>query len=148
MSLVAKSAGNGDFEIPPVGLYCAVCSKVEDVGQRETQFGPKDTVLIAWQLDERSPTTGKRFTVSSRFTISLHAKSVLSQRLESWFGRKFSDAERADGFNLEELVGKVCQVQIVHAAGRSGGTFANVDNIVLPPRGFTMEIEPDKDTPF
>lgn len=140
MALIAKQGGGG-FPLAPEGLYCAVCVAVEDAGMMAGQFGEKPKVRLRWQLDERDPTTGRRYAVQQLFTLSLHEKSLLSQRLESWLGRKFTDIDRAEGFDLESLVGKPCQVSIVHAPGKNGAMYGNVQNIVAAPKGFSMDIE-------
>lgn len=140
MGIVAKASGGG-FPTAPEGLYCAVCTAVEDAGVMVGQFGPKPKVRIRWQLDERDPSSGRRYSVQQLFTLSIHEKSLLGQRLESWLGRKFSDADRVEGFDLESLVGKTCQVQLVHAPGKNGAIYANVQNVVAAPKGFSLEIE-------
>jgi hypothetical protein len=51
--------------------------------------------------------------------------------LESWRGKKFTDAE-LDGFDLEKLLGANCQIHAAHDVGADGNTYANV-TLVLPP---------------
>jgi hypothetical protein len=53
--------------------------------------------------------------------------------LESWRGRKFSDSERK-GFELKNLLGKVCFLNIVHAQ-RGDKTYANVASVMPVPDG-------------
>ena len=38
--------------------------------------------------------------------------------------------DELQGFDLESLLGQNCQLQVVHAPGRNGQTYANVQTIV------------------
>lgn len=118
---------------PPEGLYHAVCADVIDLGLQTTKWGQRHLVELVWQLAETND-QGRRYTVRKRYTLSLHEKSQLRRDLESWRGRKFTDKEAIQGFDVEALVGVNCQVQIVHNLGTDGKTYANVHAVVPPPR--------------
>jgi len=113
----------------PEGLYQAVCVDVIDLGTMVTQWGDKPKVRIVWQTEDEDPQTGRRYEVRGLYTLSLSEKSNLRKHLESWRGRKFTSLELR-GFDLENLIGANCQIQIVHAISDQGKTFANVQAIV------------------
>ena len=55
----------------------------------------------------------KPCVISKEYALSMHEKSNLRKDLEAWRGKKFSDTE-AESFDVTKLIGKACQVTIVH----------------------------------
>jgi hypothetical protein len=129
MAIIAKKKKT-EFTPAPEGLHAAVCCDVVDLGLQQTPWGEKHKVEIRWQIEEVNPDNdNKPFLVSKRFTLSLHEKANLRSTLEAWRGRKFTE-EELDGFDLEKLIGAVCQVQIIHNAVDEGQVYANVQAVV------------------
>ena len=132
MSLIAKSSGNGDFELTPEGAYIARCIKVIDMGTqtRTGQFGTKSKheVMISWELldQEVKMKDGKPFAASKFYTVSLAEKANLRKDLEAWRGKKFTQ-EELDGFDLKNILGTYCYVQVVHS---EDGQYANINSIM------------------
>lgn len=141
MSIIAKDSRK-DFVPAPEGLHQAVCMDVIDIGNVETQWGPKQKVRIVWQIDEINPENGKRFYVKADYNLSLNEKARLSMMLETWRGRKFTPKER-EGFELENLVNVNCQIQIIHNRGDDGQMWANVQAVVPAPKGSTKLVPMD-----
>ena len=134
MGIIVKNTGTGDFTPAPLGLHRGVCCDVVELGYLETPWGKKRKVdikiQIAVDMDD-----GKPFLVSKRYTASLFEKANLCIDLESWRGRKFTDAE-AEAFDLEKLITAQCQVNIIHKEGKKNNTiFANVSAIVPGVKG-------------
>lgn len=134
MSIIARRPeGDRNFEPAPEGTYQAVCVDVVDLGLVESEFAGeksiKHKVRIAFQLNERN-SQGKMYLVSSFFNLSLHEKSALRLFLEAWRGRRFTESEVIDGFDLEKVIGANAQVQVVHREYK-GSTFSNI-NAILP----------------
>lgn len=127
------------FTPAPEGLFLAVCCDVVDLGLIDDGFGIKPKVEIWWQLEERNPETGKRFTVRKRYTLSLHEKAGLRKDLEMWRGKKFS-ADELKGFDLERLIGIACQIQTVHKITDDGKVYTNVGGIVTA-RGQALSVD-------
>ncbi len=132
MSTIVKSTGGGDFEITPAGTYIGRCIKVIDLGTQTTtgQFGTKSQrkVMVTWELldDKVKMADGRPYAVTQFYTASLHEKSKLRADLEAWRGRRFDDKE-LEGFDLKDVLGKYCMLQIVHSAD---GQYANVNAIM------------------
>lgn len=130
MATIAKENGT-TFTPAPEGVHQAVCCDVIPAFQvtRKKPNGDeykRDEVTIIWQLDKQNPDNGnKRFQVRRIFGLSLSQKSHLRPFLESWRGRKFTDAELKDGFDVEKLIGVNCNLQIIH-----DGDWANVQNVM------------------
>ncbi|QIK38106.1 hypothetical protein GWK36_09030 [Caldichromatium japonicum] len=132
------SAESQAFELPPSGSLPARCCHVIDLGTQAVEFQGETKrqhkIAIAWQLDERR-SDGAPFTVSRRFTASLHEKAALRQFLEAWRGRPFTP-EELKGFALPRLINAPCLLNIVHEE-RGGNTFAAIKSIAPMPRGMT-----------
>jgi hypothetical protein len=141
MSIIAR-APKTDYATAPEGLHPAVCIDVVDLGMVTSEYGVKHKVQIRWALDDEDD-TGRRFIVSRRFTLSLHKKAALTQTLQMWRNKKFTEAE-LEGFDLEKLLGAPCQVQVVHNARNDGQVFADVQAVIPLGRGVVKPtIPPD-----
>lgn len=128
MGLNASNSG-GSFEKAPIGVHIARCYRVIDLGTQTSNWQGQEKkahkVLISWELlGESRMTDGKPFSISSRYTVSLHPKAQLRSVLESWRGRPFSPEEESS-FNLSNILGKYCLLNIVH-----DGEYANVASIM------------------
>src|SRR5688572_25042186 len=105
----------------PAGLHRAVCVDVHDLGYEQSnydgQIRDQPKVLVVWELDPETAgkydDEGARYRVNRKYTFSYHEKSNLGQDLESWRGKSFSVEERRS-FDLESVIGKACQLNIVH----------------------------------
>lgn len=134
MPIVAKDS-QGDFVPAPEGLWPAVCVDVVDKGIVESaNFKPRHMVQIRWVLEAEPPLEdGKPHMAVRSFGLSLAEKSNLRPFLEAWRGKKFSDDELR-GFDLENLIGANCQLQIIHNH-KGGKTYGNVQAVVPMARG-------------
>lgn len=133
--MCALLATEGSTRTPaPEGAHLAVCIQIVDMGIQHSEFYGKDShkVLFGWELpDEPNPEDNdKPFLVWKRYTLSLSDKANLRKDLESWRGRKFS-AEELKGFDLKNVLGKPCQLQVVHNEGK----YANVASIMAVMKG-------------
>lgn len=136
MGTKVANTGGGDFSPAPTGLHRAVCISYVDVGHQESEFNGEtkiqNKVMITWELpDEMIEIDGeqKPFIVNKFYTKSLHEKATLRHDLVAWRGREFTPHE-LDGFDLDNILGKPCQVNIVHDT-KNGKTRAKV-TAVLP----------------
>lgn len=137
MSLMARDNGGSDFKKLPAGAHFALCNAVVDVGMQPGYQGGKaqHKVYIRWEVpDERVEFTKDGQTkvgpmsIGRFYTLSLNEKAALRADLENWRGKAFTDAELA-GFDLQNLIGKACQLMVVHA--ESGGkTYANISGVM------------------
>jgi hypothetical protein len=137
MPIIAKASGNSDYIPAPEGTFSAVCCDVVDLGMLEVTFGGKTKeqhkIWIVWQIEEVMA-DNRPYTVRKRYTLSLHEKASLRKDLESWRGRAFTASE-LEGFDVETVLGVACMLNVIHAAGSQGGTFANVASIMKLPKG-------------
>jgi len=145
MAIHVSAGGGGDYTPAPAGVYQAVCCDVVDLGIVESEWqGQKKSahkVRLIWQIDARMD-DGRPFTVSSRYTASLHEKARLRADLQSWRGRAFT-VEELQRFDLEKLIGAGCLLNVMHTS-RNGKTYADVASIMpLPARTPKLAVSPD-----
>ena len=128
-----------NFIPAPAGAHAAVCVDEIDLGYVANRFDPDAddvlTVRLVWQIAE-DMSDGKPFLIKKEYRASLHEKAGLRKDLESWRGRPFTEAEKA-GFDLENVVGVPCMLNIIHKTGSKGGTFANIAAVMPLPKGMT-----------
>lgn len=132
MAIIARaSSGSGEvFEPAPPGMQRAICCDVVDLGLVTGKFGEKHLVRLIWQTEARMP-DGKPYLIDRRYTLSLDERSALRRDLETWRTKPFTLTEAA-GFDLERLIGVMCNLLIVHKLSKEGDrVFANV-SAVLP----------------
>ncbi len=149
-SLIISATAESNIEPVPEGVHPAVCVGLADVG---TQYSEKFNtdhrkVVVTWELPDLTKIEldrdGKKESlprhVSRRFTMSLNEKANLRHMLESWRGRKFTDAELT-GFDIGKLLGIACQLQVMHETTSTGRTFADVANVLPAARGVEVKAE-------
>ncbi len=142
MSLIVSENGNGGIPIIPEGTYPASCYMLVDLGlQKNEKYGnssPK--VLIGWELaDEYVEIDGQKQprVFSARYTASLASKAILRRDLAAWRGRDFTD-EELEKFNLRNILGAPCLIQIIHKTGNNGKTYANLASVMKLPKNMPM----------
>ena len=124
---------------PPVepGVYMAICIGFIDLGEQysEKYKNYQNKGLVVWELvGETIEVDGeqKPRQLSKEFTISGSSKGNLRKFIDSWNGKTYSDEEFME-FDLFDLVGKCCQINVVLNETKE---YANVDNLMPIPRGF------------
>ena len=138
MSIIASAKTGGNFEPVSEGVHCAACIAIIDLGdQFNDKFGKlQHKVMFTWEFpDETVNVDGedKPRVLSKEYTLSLSEKATLRAHLEAWRGKKFSEKE-LEGFDLKNVLGKTCQIQIIHTE-KNGNTYANIAAIMSLPKG-------------
>jgi hypothetical protein len=140
MAIIAKKNGEG-FDPVSEGVHVAICYSVVDLGMQYSEMYGKASrkILITHEIPEETITIeGKEMprAISKEYTLSLSEKSTLRKDLEAWRGRTFTEAE-LEGFDLANIIGKGCQIQVIHK--ESGGkTYANIASIMGLPKGMKV----------
>jgi hypothetical protein len=88
--------------------------------------------VVEWTDSDGQKHSGPA-VVGKQYTLSLNEKANLRADLEAWRGRTFTDQELA-GFDVKQVLGKSCQLGIVHNAN-NGKTYANVKAVMGLPKG-------------
>lgn len=142
-TLNAPIGGDSNYsnKIAPVGMHLARIYQIIDLGTTEQtgQFGGKKRkVQILFELPLETavfdPEKGEQpYYARNMYTLSMHEKSTLRKDVHSMMGKQLTDAE-AKSFNIFNLLGKECMVNIIHK--QSGDkTFANIQTITPVPKG-------------
>ena len=156
MPLIASETNRKNIEPIPPGVHAALCYGVIDLGtQPNRKFGGEHRqVLLQWELpacrgefEKDGDLRDLPRAISRRYTLSLDEKSNLRRELESWRGRKFTD-EELSGFDLQNLLGANCQIQVVHQTKLDGGIFAGIGAIMALPQGSSVPKETENPHTF
>lgn len=140
MSLIVKEP-EGNSKFPPIepGTYPAVCCGVIDIGEHYSELYQKTSrkVLLVWELPYETVHTDdgdKPRTISETYSASLGDKASLRKMLESWRGKPFT-ADELKGFNIANLLGVSCNINIINTETKEGKTFAKVQAVTRPLKG-------------
>lgn len=143
MSVVVKETQT--FKPAPEGVHGAVCIDVVDKGELSSEWQGRKrirrVVVLRWAIDEVRE-DGTNYFVEQWYTASLNEKATLRAHLELWRGRKFT-GEELEGFDLENVLGKGCQLVLLHAT-KGDKTYANVRGIMPLSKG-TQTMTPPTD---
>ncbi|WP_347838025.1 hypothetical protein, partial [uncultured Planktomarina sp.] len=126
--LVAETSG--EYELAPVGVYRAVCTRLLNMGLQETNYGVKHQIHLAFEIDENMA-DDRPFLMMQNYTVSLNTKARLRKDLEAWRGRAFT-GEELQGFDLKTVLGKPLQISVVHS---EDGKYANIGAMMPLGRG-------------
>jgi len=74
--------------------------------------------------------------IDREFTLSMHEKANLRKFVEGILGVTFLD-EEANIFDIAELMGKTCLLNVVHKKATNGNTYANIQSASPLPKGMT-----------
>ena len=138
--LIIKDPGSAsEFQLAPAGVCVARCYQTIDLGtQTFVVKGEKKSVhqvVIGWELAELMP-DGRPFAATEKYTASLHEKANMRKMLEGWRGRAFTEAER-NKFDLEDVLGKLCMLNVIHVTTSSNRTYARVASVMPIPKGMS-----------
>lgn len=140
MSLTVKEAAESSFEPIPEGTYSAVCHLLVDLGvQHNKAFDTSSRkVMLGWLIPEETYVNKEGIAVPramyATYTASIGKKAKLRSLLASWRGRDFTQ-EELEAFNLRNIVGAPCLMNIIHTDGKDGRTYANIAGIMRLPKG-------------
>jgi len=146
---------SGGFELLPEGVHIARCYQIIHLGTR-TKEHPKwgtrarNEIRITWEVPGEmrvfDEDKGEQPMVISRsFTFTKSRKGHFVSFLESWRGKSFSEKE-LESFDVVNLLGQPCLLNIVHAEASNGNTYANISSISPPlkdskvPKGINPQV--------
>ena len=127
MSLYAERK---QYAQPPEGMWPAVCVDVVDLGLEASPWGDLHKIRIVWELACKME-DGRPFTAGAKYTLSLGEKANLYKILKSWRGNKDFTADELRKFDVENVIGKSCQLVITHTE-KEGNIYGNVTAVLKP----------------
>lgn len=139
MSLIVNGSSAASYAPIPEGTYLAVCNMLVDLGvqKNETYGNSSRKVLVGWEIPEETiDIDGQPHsrTIRKKYTASLNEKASLRKDLAAWRGRDFT-AQDLGAFDLHNIVGTSCMINVIHSEGQNGRTYANISAIMALPRG-------------
>lgn len=143
MPLIASREAEKEFELAPADTHIGTCYRIIDLGTQQTPFKDERTgalkhqhqVRISWELNTPM-SDGRPFSITRRYTLSLHEKSTLCKDLEAWRGRPFTE-EEVVAFDLATILGTSCLIGVSHKSKENGKMYANISSILRLPKGMT-----------
>ena len=155
MGLTVKEEGGSFVQCPP-GNHLAICYAVIDLGtQHQSAFtwegtpiaeSNKPQILIMWECPaELVDIEGemKPAGISKFYNAFFTDRASLRIHLEAWRGKPFTSEELA-GFNIGNLLGKPCMVNVVHTDKGK----AKVAGIAAMPKGLTVPAQTNESIMF
>jgi hypothetical protein len=132
----------------PAGNHIARLYQIIHLGTIKTGFKDEDgddqtadTVRLSFELCNelkvfKEGDDPKPLAVAREFTFYMSPKSNLRKFVEGFIGTTLADAE-ASAFDLEQLLGQPCLLNVVHKTSKSGNVYALVSAAAPLPKGMT-----------
>jgi len=128
---------------PSPGTHLARCYRIVDIGTQPTEWKGQQKylrkVMLGWEIhgeeDNGAPLLteeGEPLAMFKNYTLSWSENANLRKDLQAWRGVPWSDDE-ANRFDLKNVLGQWCLLNVIHAAGNNGKTYANVAGIAPVP---------------
>jgi hypothetical protein len=142
MSFVVEDKG-GDFERCPQGMHLARCYRIIDLGTQKSEYMGQvkylHKVMLGWEIhgmnDDGTPIKmkdGRPFAIFKNYTLSWSEKANLRLDLQSWRGKAFTQEEMRK-FDLKNVLGAFCMLNIIERPGQDGKTYTNVNGVTPVP---------------
>ena len=112
-------------ELCPEGIHL---TKVKDVEQRRhEEFGQQ--ARFTFEVIGLAQENGSPMLVFLNCSFIFSPSAKLTKTVESILGRKLTDLELSEGFDLESLIGTVAQVGVKHRSSAAGNLYSYVDAV-------------------
>jgi hypothetical protein len=121
MALVVKQKDAAPAAALRDGTYKAVLSNIKQFSNAYGQrIGFEFTVLGGHADGEK---------VMRSTAPQLTKQSKLAEVIEGMLGRDLTDKELRDGFDLEDLLDKVCSILVLQSKSKTGSVYSNVERV-------------------
>lgn len=138
-----KKVGGEDIEPIEEGSYPARIYQIIHIG---TIAGFQGTMQNKARITFELPTELKVFNeekgeqprvISQDYTLSFHEKATLTKVINACDPKalKIDDDGFIEEFDIEQLMGKTCLVNIIHKKGKEDKIYANVSSCMALPKG-------------
>jgi hypothetical protein len=96
-------------------------------------------IMVGWEIHgtddngkQLKMMDGRPFAIFKNYTFSWSEKANLRLDLQSWRGKPFTQEEMRK-FDLKNVLGAWCMLNIIERAGQNGKTYSNVDGVTPVP---------------
>lgn len=132
---------SGTFTPVPAGTHPAICYRFIDLGTQNTTYKgtPKQAhkIMLSWEITDPDlrMEDGQPYSISSRYTWSMHENAILRKTLEAWRGQPFQENDFGQGgFDIRKLLGVGCYLSVIHQS-EGDKTYANITGVMKLPKG-------------
>ena len=136
--LTVKDQAEARDPIPARTYYAIVCQVIDLGTQDSPQYGPDHKVMLGYELHTRKgpalDAKGHQHVTAKEYALKFskipgRTPAGLRIAVESILGREFSEEEARGGYDLEQLLGKPCKIQIKHTS-KDGKTYDEIAAIL------------------
>jgi hypothetical protein len=142
MSFIVEDTG-GNFERCPPGMHLARCYRIIDVGTQKSEYMGEvkylHKIMLGWEIhgsDENGKALkmmdGRPFAIFKNYTLAWSDKANLRIDLQAWRGKAFTQEEMRK-FDLQNILGAWCMLNIIERQGQNGITYSNVSSVTPVP---------------
>ena len=142
MSFIVEDKG-GNFERCPPGMHLGRCYRIVDLGTQKTEYMGEikylHKIMLGWEIhgsDENGKplkmNDGRPFAIFKNYTLAWSEKANLRIDLQAWRGKAFTQEEMRK-FDLKNILGAWCMLNIIERTGQNGNTYSNVSNVTPVP---------------
>jgi len=136
------------FEPVPAGNHVARVYRIIHIGTITEQYQGEDRemnkVMVGFELPNEKKVfkegEGEQpYVISREYTFSMNEKANLRKMVEGLLGVVLTD-EEAEGFDLTDLLGKTCLLNVVHKKSATGNIYALIQGASPIPRGMEVPV--------
>ena len=146
MSIKAPKT-ESQFEPVPAGNHVARCYRVLHIGTVPDTYKGEQKIVNKVRIGFELPNETKVFkegeaaqpyVIDREYTLSMFEGASLYKLVSGILGKQLSE-EEAEAFEMSQLVGSECLLNVVHKTSEtSGKTFANIASAAPIPKGMTV----------
>jgi len=129
----------GSFEKCPEGMHLGRCYRIIDLGTQKSEYMGQvkylHKVMLGWEIHGMNESgqpikmsDGRPFAIFKNYTLSWSEKANLRLDLQSWRGKAFTQEEMRR-FDLKNVLGAWCMLNIIERSGQDGKSYTNVAGV-------------------
>lgn len=158
MSFIVEDTG-GNFERCPPGMHLGRCYRIVDLGTQKSEYMGQmkylHKIMIGWEIhgtddngNQLLMKDGRPFGIFKNYTLSWSEKANLRLDLQSWRGKPFTQEEMRK-FDLNNILGAWCMLNIIERTGQNNKTYSNVDGVtpvpaIIKQNGLPQPVNPNE----
>jgi len=136
------------FEPVPAGNHVARVYRIIQIGTITEQYQGEDKemnkVMVGFELPNETKVfkegeEAQPYVISREYTFSMNEKANLRKMVEGLLGVVLTD-EEAEAFDLTDILGKACLLNVVHKKSATGNVYALIQGASPIPKGMDVPL--------